>query len=352
MDAHYQLIRRHLQNRPKIWLVTGVAGFIGSHLLEALLELDQRVIGLDNLISGSAANLDDVHAHVGSRAWQRFQFIEGDIGDPRCCERACQGVHYVLHQAALGSVPRSIKDPLATHAANVTGFLHILNAARDAQVERFVYASSSSVYGDHPGLPKVEEQTGRVLSPYAASKLTNEIYAQAYAASYSQSIVGLRYFNVFGPRQNPDGPYAAVIPKWISSLLRNERCVLFGDGTTSRDFTYVENVVQANLLAALYSPTMPGEVFNIACGERMSLNELYGHLHRVLTAHAPSTGTAKPDYREERVGDVKHSWASIEKATRQLGYVPGVDAVTGLSRTVDWHMHRHCATNFPAKLAS
>ncbi len=272
----YENLQSDLRAAPKKWLVTGCAGFIGSNLLEALLKLDQQVVGLDNFSTGKRDNLCQVEKLVAPRQWARFQFIEGDIRDLATCQGACSGVDYVLQQAALGSVPRSIKDPVASHDNNVTGFLNMLVAARDQKVKRFVYASSSSVYGDHPDLPKVEQKTGQVLSPYAATKAMNEIYAGVFAKAYGLQPIGLRYFNVFGPRQDPDGAYAAVIPKWIAALLKREPVVILGDGETSRDFCFVDNAVQANLLAA--TATHPGAVsqaYNIAVGDRTTLNELF-----------------------------------------------------------------------------
>src|ERR1035438_1539213 len=284
MSAYDQL-QTELKAAPKTWLVTGVAGFIGSNLLEALLKLDQRVVGLDNFSTGKRKNLEEVRALVPTAQWARFQFLEGDIGDLAACQRACAGVDFVLHQAALGSVPFSMKDPLASHRSNVTGFLNMLLAARDAKVKRFVYASSSAVYGDDPGLPKVEEKVGRPLSPYAATKAINEVYANAFALAYGLPSLGLRYFNVFGLRQDPDGAYAAVIPKWIAALLAGEAVYINGDGETSRDFCYVANVVQANLLAATTANAAAlNQVYNIALGERTTLNELFAMLQDALGA--------------------------------------------------------------------
>ena len=331
-------LQHELRAAPKTWLVTGVAGFIGSNLLEALLKLDQRVIGLDNFATGRRSNLEQVEALVPKTQWANFKFIEGRIFDSEACRRACAGVDYVLHQAALGSVPRSIEQPLATHQANVTGFLEMLEAARLSEVKRFVYASSSSVYGDHPALPKVEDQLGQVLSPYAATKLINEIYAQSYAKAYGFTSIGLRYFNVFGPRQDPAGAYAAVIPKWIAALLRQEPVQINGDGETSRDFCYVENVVQANLLAA--TTLVPGAInqaYNIAVGERTTLNELFQLLHDGLRRFNPDLPIQKPVYREFRAGDVRHSLADISKARGLLGYEPTLRAHEGLEIAMEWY---------------
>lgn len=327
-----------LNAAPKTWLVTGVAGFIGSNLLETLLKLNQRVVGLDNFATGKRDNLGQVQALVSPAQWKNFEFVEGSISDSASCRRACGGVDYVLHQAALGSVPRSIEQPLATHQANVTGFLEMLEAARLAKVKRFVYASSSSVYGDHPALPKVEDQLGQVLSPYAATKFIDEVYAEAYAKAYGFASIGLRYFNVFGPRQDPDGAYAAVIPKWIAALLRHQPVQINGDGETSRDFCYVANVVQANLLAATtLKPEAVNQAYNIAVGERTTLNELFQLLQDGLRRLNPNLPVQKPDYRDFRAGDVRHSLADISKAERFLGYEPALRARDGLEIAMDWY---------------
>lgn len=327
-----------LRAAPKTWLVTGVAGFIGSNLLEALLKLDQRVVGLDNFATGKANNLEQVQSLVSSAQWANFSFIEGSISDSGVCRRSCTGVDYVLHQAALGSVPRSIEEPLATHQANVTGFLEMLDAARVAGVKRFVYASSSSVYGDHPGLPKVEDQLGQMLSPYAASKLINEVYAQAYDKSYGFGSIGLRYFNVFGPRQDPNGAYAAVIPKWIDALLRRQPVQINGDGETSRDFCFVDNVVQANLLAATTgNPAALNQAYNVAVGERTTLNQLFQALQNGLRKINPSLPEVKPVYQDFRAGDVRHSLADISKAQRLLGYEPIQRVEEGLALAMSWY---------------
>jgi len=331
-------LQQELRAAPKTWLITGVAGFIGSNLLESLLKLNQRVVGVDNFATGNPKNLEQVRALVSAGQWGSFTFVEGNISESAICRRACAGVDYVLHQAALGSVPRSIEQPLATHQANVTGFLEMLEAARLAKVKRFVYASSSSVYGDHPALPKVEEQLGQVLSPYAATKLIDEVYAQSYAKAYGFVSIGLRYFNVFGPRQDPDGAYAAVIPKWIAALLRQQSVQINGDGETSRDFCYVENVVQANLLAATsLGPEAVNQVYNIAVGERTSLNELFQLLHDGLRRLNPNLPVQRPDYRDFRAGDVRHSLADISKAKRLLGYEPTLRAGDGLAMAMEWY---------------
>jgi UDP-N-acetylglucosamine/UDP-N-acetylgalactosamine 4-epimerase len=334
----YQNLQAELLAQPRTWLVTGVAGFIGSNLLEALLRLNQRVVGLDNFATGKANNLEQVRALVAPAQWANFQFVEGSIAESVTCRRAVAGVDYVLHQAALGSVPRSMEHPLATHQANATGFLEMLDAARGAKVKRFVYASSSAVYGDHPALPKVEEQTGRLLSPYAATKLINELYAQTYAKAYGFESIGLRYFNVFGPRQDPDGAYAAVIPRWIASLLRGEPVQINGDGETSRDFCFVENVVQANLLAATASdPAAVNQAYNIAVGERTTLSELFQFLQDGLRKLNPSLPEQEPVHRDFRAGDVRHSLADIGKAKRLLGYEPVWHAREGLALAMEWY---------------
>ena len=341
--ARFDELKIALQSEPKTWLVTGAAGFIGSNLLEALLKLDQCVVGLDNLATGKRANLDQVQALVTPGQWSNFKFIEGSIDDPAVCQQACRQVDYVLHQAALGSVPRSIEEPLGAHQANATGFLQMLEAARIAKVRRFVYASSSAVYGDHPALPKVEDQLGRLLSPYAATKLIDEIYAQTYAQTYGFASIGLRYFNVFGPRQDPDGAYAAVIPKWIAALLRREPVQINGDGETSRDFCFVDNIVQANLLAAATTdPTAIDQAYNIAVGERTTLNELFQFLQNGLRRLNPTLPEQRPVYRDFRPGDVRHSLADISKARRLLGYEPVQRAREGLALAMEWYC-RHAS---------
>lgn len=343
-----------LRAAPARWLVTGVAGFIGSNLLEALLRAGQTVAGLDNFATGHRRNLDEVRALVGDAAWARFRFVEGDVRDEAACRDACDGADYVLHQAALGSVPRSIEDPLRSFDANVDGFVRILDAARGAGVRRFVYASSSAVYGDSEKLPKVEDETGRPLSPYAATKVANELFADVWARSYAMRCVGLRYFNVFGPRQDPQGAYAAVIPRWIAALLAGEDAWINGDGQTSRDFCYVANAVQANVLAAL-AGDLPSahEVFNVAVGERCSLNELFGAIAstlrvRIVGTREPAVAAAEsvaarlagatPRYRAFRAGDVRHSLADVGKAGSLLGYAPTHRLSEGLAQTVDWHL--------------
>jgi len=339
MGPGYGEVRELLRRHPRRWLVTGVAGFIGSNLLETLLKLDQVVVGLDNFATGHARNLDEVKNTVGAALWRNFTFVEGDIRELSDCQRVCAGVDFVLHQAALGSVPRSIADPLATHAANVTGFINMLVAARDAKVGRFIYAASSSTYGDHPGLPKVEGVIGAPLSPYAVTKYANELYADVFARCYGITSIGLRYFNVFGPRQDPDGAYAAVIPKWIAQLIRDEGVAINGDGETSRDFCYVENAVQANLLAAMTEDRAAlNQVYNVAVGERITLNQLFEMERALLAEHLPKVRECRPQYRDFREGDVRHSQADISKARKLLGYAPTHRVGEGLKEAMGWYV--------------
>ncbi|MEI7729969.1 MAG: SDR family oxidoreductase [Verrucomicrobiota bacterium] len=334
----YQILQATLRSTPKTWLVTGSAGFIGSNLVETLLRLDQRVVGLDNFATGYRKNLDQVQAKVTPAQWQCFQFKEGDIRNAAACQDACLGVDYVLHQGALGSVPRSIAEPLVSHDANVTGTLNMLLAARDQRVRRVVFASSSSIYGDHPGLPKVEDKIGTPLSPYAATKWMDEIYAGVCALNYGLETVGLRYFNVFGQRQDPDGAYAAVIPKWIATMLKGEDVFINGDGETSRDFCYIANVVQANLLAATAAnPDAVNQAYNVAVGERTTLNQLFHYLREKLQHARPGLKIADPVYREFRDGDVRHSLADISKAQTRLGYVPTHSLSAGLDEALAWY---------------
>lgn len=335
----YHALRARLAASPRRWLVTGAAGFIGSNLVEALLRLDQQVVGLDNYATGHRRNVDEVLRDVGDERAARFTMIEGDITRLADCERACAGATYVLHQAALGSVPRSLENPIATNAANVDGFLNMLVAARDARAERFVYAASSSTYGDHPALPKVEENIGRPLSPYAVTKYVNELYADVFARSYGLAAVGLRYFNVFGPRQDPDGAYAAVIPRWIAALLADAPVAINGDGETTRDFCFVDNTVQANLLAATSTDADAiNQVYNVAVGGRTSLNALYEKLKAGVVPYAPMAASHEPSYRAFRDGDVRHSQADIGKATRLLGYLPTHDLDAGLAAAMPWYV--------------
>ncbi len=334
----YEKLQEQLKKSPQTWLVTGAAGFIGSNLVETLLCLNQRVVGLDNFSTGRKTNLDEVQSIVTNRQWRNFQFIAGDLGEPQLCRKASRGARFVLHQAALGSVPRSIKDPITTHNSNVTGFLNILMAARDAAARRFVYASSSSIYGDHPGLPKVEDQIGAPLSPYAVTKYANELYAAVFGRCYGTETIGLRYFNVFGPRQDPDGPYAAVIPKWIDAMIRNQPVQINGDGKTSRDFCYVANAVQANLLAATAShPRAVGQIYNVALHDRTTLNSLFKMLQERLLPHYPHLRSFRPHYANFREGDVRHSLADISKARLRLGYRPTHRVDQGLDDALDWY---------------
>lgn len=334
----YEQLQSELKSSQWTWLITGVAGFIGSNLLESLLRLNQRVVGLDNLATGYDRNLNEVQSSVSPEQWKNFNFVKGDIRDIADCKRAVGGVDYVLHHAALGSVPHSMSEPLAAHEANVTGFIDMLDASRAAKVKRFIYASSSAVYGDDPGLPKVEGKIGQPLSPYAATKWMNEIYASTFAKAYGTECVGLRYFNVFGPRQDPDGAYAAVIPKWIAALLRHEPVRINGDGETSRDFCFVQNVVQANLLAAtVQNSDAVNTVYNIALGERTTLNELFHLLKEALAKSDAKIANAKADYQDFRAGDVRHSLADISKAKRLLGYAPTHSIGQGLTVAMDWY---------------
>jgi UDP-N-acetylglucosamine 4-epimerase len=334
-------IKNRLKSNPQKWLVTGVAGFIGSNLLDELLNLDQDVIGLDNFSTGKQENLDDVQREAGPEKWERFRFMEADIRDLDACLAACESVTYVLHQAALGSVPRSIDDPIRTNQSNIDGFLNMLVAARDKGVKRFVYAASSSTYGDHPDLPKVEDKIGRPLSPYAVTKSVNELYADVFSRTYGVETIGLRYFNVFGKRQDPNGAYAAVIPRWIGELLEKKQPLVNGDGETSRDFCYIENTVQANLLsAACENPEALNQVYNVAYGERTSLNQLFKMIKENLSSHLPEIGSITPKHGPFRRGDVRHSLADITKAKTLLGYDPAFDVNGGMAKTVRWYLSR------------
>ncbi len=334
-------LKGQLSGQTYRWLVTGAAGFIGSNLVEALLKLDQQVVGLDNFATGHRHNLDEVTEAVGPERVARFKFIEGDIRDLETCRLACDGVDFVLHQAALGSVPRSIENPLATHAANLDGFLNMLVASRDAGNKRFIFAASSSTYGDHPGLPKVEDVIGRPLSPYAVTKYVNELYAEVFGRCYGMQTIGLRYFNIFGPRQDPNGAYAAVIPKWIGAMLKGETVYINGDGETSRDFCYVANAVQANLLAAFSeNPESLNQVYNIAVNGRTSLCDLFGKIRTRLQIVRPDLKLMDAVNREQRPGDVRHSQANIDKAARLLGYVPTHTIDAGLDEAMGWYVRQ------------
>lgn len=334
--SKYEQIKTQLLQFPRTWLVTGVAGFIGSNLLETLLKLNQKVVGLDNFATGHQSNLDEVQGLVTEAQWNSFRFIEGDIRNYSDCEQAMTGVDYVLHQAALGSVPRSIEDPLTTNAANITGFLNMLDSAKEAQVKSFTYAASSSTYGDHPALPKVEENIGNPLSPYAVTKYVNELYANVFARTYGFKSIGLRYFNVFGPRQDPDGAYAAVIPKWTASMIKGEEVFINGDGETSRDFCFIANTVQMNILAATAEEEAKDEVYNVALGDRTTLNELYFSIQDALNALDLNLDT-KPTYRDFRAGDVRHSQANINKAQENLGYVAEYRIQDGINKAMPWY---------------
>jgi UDP-N-acetylglucosamine 4-epimerase len=335
----YHKLKQDLQARPRSWLITGVAGFIGSNLLETLLKLDQNVVGIDNFSTGHQHNIDAVQSLVSSEQWRGFRFINNDIRDADVCVEACNGVDYVLHQAALGSVPRSIEDPLTTNANNISGYLNMLVAAKDASVKRFVYAASSSTYGDHPALPKQEDVIGNPLSPYAVTKLVNELYASVFSRSYGFRSIGLRYFNIFGRRQDPEGAYAAVMPKWFSALIKGEETFINGDGETSRDFCYIDNCVQANLLAATISDeAATDQVYNVAFGQRTTLNELYQMIReRVAVAH-PECSSKEPVYRDFRAGDVRHSLADISKSEQLLGYSPEYSVRSGLDEAAKWYL--------------
>ena len=335
----YQTLQKELQRDPKTWLITGVAGFIGSNLLETLLLLDQKVVGLDNFSTGNAKNLEEVQGLVSKEQWDRFKFIKGDIRGLDTCLKACEGVDFVLHQAALGSVPRSIEDPILTNENNIAGFLNMLVAARDCDVKRFVYAASSSTYGDHPALPKIEENIGRPLSPYAVTKYVNELYADVFAKTYGIEVIGLRYFNILGKRQDPNGAYAAVIPKWFAGLLKGDTVYINGDGETSRDFCYIHNCVQANLLAACTKETNAiNQVYNVAFGERTTLNELFLYIRDLVAEHFPHVKNIQPDYREFRAGDVRHSLADLSKAQKLLGYEPQYSVKAGLDEAARWYI--------------
>jgi UDP-N-acetylglucosamine 4-epimerase len=336
-DASSNDLSNRLSNAGGRWLVTGAAGFIGSNIVETLLDADQEVVGLDNFATGHRSNLDEVKAKVGEDRWSRLQFVEADIRDREACARAVDGVDFVLHQAALGSVPRSMGDPLNSHDSNVTGFVNLLDAARLAGVKRFIYASSSSVYGDEPNLPKREERVGDPLSPYAATKAINEVYASVYEQAFGFPSIGLRYFNVFGPRQDPNGPYAAVIPKWLAAMTAGRSIEIYGDGSTSRDFCYVANAVQANLRAALAGDEAQNQVYNVAVGGRTSLIELFGLLRDGLSRHQVHY-TKEPVFGDFRPGDAMHTQADISKAQSLLGFEPTHDIGEGIAEALPWYL--------------
>ena len=333
----YDQIKQDLLAKPKTWLLTGVAGFIGSNLLEHLLKLNQTVVGLDNFATGHQHNLDEVQGEVSQEQWTRFNLIEGDIRNKEDCKKAVIGVDYVLHQAALGSVPRSINDPATTNDVNISGFLNMLIAARDENVSSFTYAASSSTYGDHPALPKVEANIGNPLSPYAVTKYVNELYADVFARAYNFNTIGLRYFNVFGKRQDPNGAYAAVIPKWTSDMINNEEVFINGDGETSRDFCFIENTVQMNILAATATDDAKTQVYNVAVGDRTTLTTLYASIQNSLNSNGIACSNA-PTYREFRAGDVRHSQADISKAKNLLGYEPEFKIQQGIDKAMPWYI--------------
>lgn len=336
--SQYQTVCEQLKQSPKIWLVTGVAGFIGSNLLETLLKLDQTVVGLDNFATGHQHNLDEVQSLISAAQWAKFTFYEGDIRNLEDCQKACAGVDYVLHEAALGSVPRSIADPITTNETNISGFLNMLTAARDAKVSSFTYAASSSTYGDHPALPKVEENIGKPLSPYAVTKYVNELYADVFAKTYGFKAIGLRYFNVFGQRQDPNGAYAAVIPKWTAAMIAGDDVFINGDGETSRDFCFIDNTVQANILAATTADdAAKNQVYNVAVGDRTTLNDLYRAIQAALAENGVNY-TKDAVYRDFRAGDVRHSQASIAKIEQALGYAPEFRIDAGIQLAMRWYV--------------
>ena len=318
-----------------------MAGFIGSNLLETLLTLDQKVIGLDNFSSGHRENLEEVRTRVTGNQWSRFTFVQGDIRDLSICRQVSSGVDYVLHQAAMCSVPGSIQDPIAAHEINVTGTVNLMIASRDSNVRTFIYASSSAVYGDSLELPKREHQLGNLLSPYGATKYMDELYAHVFGSCYALRTVGLRYFNVFGPRQDPNGAYAAVIPAWISALIKQEPVIIYGNGETTRDFCYIANVVQANLLSAAGSaPDAANQVYNVALNKSTSLNQLFSALQNLLSSEFPHVKKARPIYGPFRLGDIRQSQADISRAEKLLGYVPVVDLEQGLRLAIEWYKQK------------
>ncbi len=336
--TRYQMVKEQLIAAPKTWLVTGAAGFIGSNLVEALLKLDQNVVGLDNFATGYQHNLDEIKTLVSEQQWRNFSFIEGDIRILEDCQNAVKGVDYVLHEAALGSVPRSLNNPINTNDTNISGFLNMLVASRDEKVESFTYAASSSTYGDHPALPKVEENIGKPLSPYAVTKLVNEIYADVFKRSYDFNSTGLRYFNAFGKRQDPNGAYAAVIPCWTSAMLNNSDVYINGDGETSRDFCFIENVIQMNILAATAPVEAQNTIYNVAVGDRTTLNQLFDYLKTALTNNDKEV-RIEPIYREFRKGDVRHSQADVSKAKKMLEYEPEFTIGSGIEKAIPWYIN-------------
>jgi UDP-N-acetylglucosamine 4-epimerase len=340
----YEQLQERLKDNQNTWLITGVAGFIGSNLLEKLLILNQKVVGLDNFDTGYQHNIDqaiqDANNATGNDLRGNFKFINGDIRELGDCKEACSGIDYVLHQAALGSVPRSIEDPINTNRANIDGFLNMLVASKDAYVKRFVYAASSSTYGDHPDLPKVEDNIGNPLSPYAVTKVVNELYANVFAKTYGFQTIGLRYFNIFGKRQDPNGPYAAVIPKWVAAIINKEDVFINGDGETSRDFCYIDNTVQMNLLAATTdNDEATDQVYNVALNDRTSLNKLYQMIEEKLIQRTQGLEKREPIYRDFRAGDVRHSQANIDKAQALLNYHPQYMISEGMDELMDWYLN-------------
>jgi UDP-N-acetylglucosamine/UDP-N-acetylgalactosamine 4-epimerase len=340
MASAYETLQQELLRAPKTWLITGAAGFIGSNLLETLLILNQKVVGLDSYATGYTRNLDEVQQAVSPQQWLNFSFIEGDIRHLNICRTACEGVNFVLHQAALGSVPRSLEDPITTNSTNIDGFLNMLVAARDAKVQSFTYAASSSTYGDHPGLPKVEDEIGKPLSPYAVTKYVNELYADVFARAYDFNTIGLRYFNVFGKRQDPNGAYAAVIPKWIAAMVNGDEVLINGDGETTRDFCYIENVLQANLLAAATRKVESlNQIYNIAVGEQTSLNQLFNYICSNLNTYFPKNPIPQSINRDFRAGDVRYSLADISKASKLLGYYPSHRIEKAINESIGWYIN-------------
>ena len=337
VQEYFSKIILDIKKKPRTWLITGVAGFVGSNLLEYLLNINQKVIGIDNFITGYKFNLENVKSSVTLKKWKNFKFIKGDICNLKDCEKVLYKVDHVLHQAALGSVPRSIQNPIKTHNQNVNGFVNILVAAKNAGVKSFVYASSSSVYGDHKSLPKIEDRVGRLLSPYAATKFIDEIYSDVFFKVYNFKSIGLRYFNVFGKRQDPYGSYAAVIPKWINLMIQNKKVRINGDGRTSRDFCYIENVIKANILASLNKKKVKYSVYNIAAGKRTSLNQLFIFIKNYISSNY-NKYSLKPIKLKFRDGDIRHSHANINRAINLLNYFPSHDIKQGIKTTIDWYI--------------
>jgi len=346
---NFEKIKLELIKNPKVWLVTGVAGFIGSNLLKKLLELNQKVVGLDNFATGHLHNLERIRELVTSKQWSSFKFVEGDIINYKNCENAIKGIDYVLHQAAIGSVPRSIEDPIKTNSSNISGFLNILHASKEECVKSFTYAASSSTYGDHTALPKVEDNIGNPLSPYAVTKYVNELYSEIYARTYNFKCIGLRYFNVFGEGQDPNGAYAAVIPKWISSMIKNENVYVNGSGETSRDFCFIENIIQMNILSATAPENVKDNIFNVANGDRTSLNQLYHTIKNILSKNGVQVNL-EPIYQDFRIGDVLHSQADITKAKEMLGFNPEYSLLDGLERAMPWYISNENKDNKNLKI--